>query len=111
LKPTFPLIEGSVLTYPRDGSCPVCRQSRVGEPHEFVGFSGGACSADEANVGEAFLDLFIHPAEDDSSRGAGAHLELVKDASHGQFDLLFCSTACLRSFFNACVDELERRSR
>ena len=38
-----------------------------------------------------------------------AIMDLVDDAVGGQFSLYFCSTACLRAFFNSLVDELEKR--
>ena len=38
-----------------------------------------------------------------------AAVEIADKVASGQFDLYFCSTDCLRSFLNYCVDELERK--
>lgn len=115
----FPVAEGSDCYFPGDFVCPMCKERRVGEPHEFVGLSGGAASAD-GEPGEGFFAIFLHPREDPpflspelaneakvSERGAT--VEIVRDTRAGQFDLLFCSATCLRAFFTECVDELERR--
>jgi hypothetical protein len=99
----------------------MCKANRVGEPHEFVGLSGGAAS-ETGECGEGFLDLFVHPCESapfgparagdaPKTNEEGAWVEIVRDTTTGQFDLYFCSTACLRRFLNECVDELERRLR
>ena len=101
----FPVAEGEHHCFPRDSVCPICRQQRVGEPHRFVGLSGG--SAAHNLCGEGFLAIFVHPRDESSERGA--EVEIVRDTSIGQFDLCFCSTLCLRRFLNQCVDELEAR--
>jgi len=102
----FPVASGDAWHFPSEPLCPVCRSNPVFEPHEFVGISGG--SATQTEGGEGFLSLFLHP--EDSSSNAGAEVQIVHDTSTGQFDLYFCSTACVRSFLNSCVDELERRA-
>lgn len=61
---------------------------------------------------EAFLILLWHGAH---SGGKGvfpevyASVDVAKDVVSGQFDLYFCSTACLRHFLNYCVDVLEAK--
>jgi hypothetical protein len=97
----------------------MCESKRVGEPHEFVGLSGGAASA-LGQSGEGFLSIFMHPREappfgpppasgEPLREANGAEVEIVRDTEIGQFDLYFCSTSCLRHFLNACVDELGRK--
>ena len=54
----------------------------------------------------AYLTLVKHGAE---PHGPYVRLDLVEDLTGGQAELLFCSGTCLRRFFNAAVDELERR--
>jgi len=115
----FPVAHGSQFSFPSNFVCPMCESKRVGEPHEFVGMSGGAASA-SGESGEGFLTIFVHPREvppfgpppaegEPLTQGDGAELEIVRDTTSGQFDFYFCSTSCLRRFLNACVDELERR--
>jgi hypothetical protein len=117
----FPVAEGSHWSFPTDFVCPMCQSKRVGEPHEFVGLSGGAAS-EASDCAEGFLAIYLHPREGPpfgpdavagqaASETEGAELEIVRDTHVGQFDLYFCSTDCLRRFLNECVDELERSLR
>ena len=60
----------------------------------------------------AFMTLIWHGAH---SGGKGAlseiyaSVDVADEVVNGQFDLYFCSTACLRGFLNYCVDALEER--
>ncbi len=114
----FPVAQGSQSFFPADFVCPICESNRIGEPHEFVGLSGGAASESGGNA-DGFLTIYLHPREvppfgppqvanESIGQSEGAELEIVRDTNFGQFDLCFCSTSCLRRFLNACVDELER---
>jgi hypothetical protein len=63
---------------------------------------------------DGFLHLSWHGAHDGGlgeDKGIGARIEIARDVRGGQFDLYFCSTKCLRSYLNFCVDELERKLR
>jgi len=42
-------------------------------------------------------------------KGIGATIVIAQNVKGGQFELYFCSTKCLRSYLNYCVDELERK--
>lgn len=55
---------------------------------------------------QGFLLLDIH----DHGCGGGS-IDIVKDGTRGQADIGFCSTDCLRTFFNVCVDELEAKKQ
>lgn len=63
---------------------------------------------DDRQIG--FLHLTWHGAH---GQGVGGDrdmykvVEIANDCRGGQFDLYFCSTACLRAFLNSCVDALE----
>ena len=63
---------------------------------------------------DGYLDFTWHGAHDG---GAGPHrdvyenLSVVRHVRGGQFDLMFCSTKCLRAFLNMLVDDLEHRIR
>ena len=59
-----------------------------------------------------FLDLVWHGAHDGgigADREICARVQLADDTPRGQFEFYFCSTHCLRKFFNACVDRLEMK--
>lgn len=59
-----------------------------------------------------FLSLVWHGAHDEGEgdfREKGHTIDIVDQASDGQFMLAFCSTACLRTFLNQAVEELERQ--
>ena len=67
-----------------------------------------------SNKMQGYLDLDWHGAHDGGSgkhRESFVSLPIAKDVVGGQFDLMFCSTKCLRAFLNVAVDELERRMR
>ena len=53
----------------------------------------------------AFLNVGFHGVNPDMSDSAD--IEIVNDLPGGQFDLSFCSLACLRSWFIGLVDQLE----
>ncbi len=61
---------------------------------------------------DGYLDLIWHGAHDG---GKGEYpdiheiLHIAGDVKGGQFDLHFCSTKCLREFFNHAVDKLEEK--
>jgi hypothetical protein len=62
----------------------------------------------------AFLTMTWHGAHPDTGGSGGdagihASIDIADTVAHGQFDLYFCSTACLRQFLNDCVDALEAR--
>ena len=60
---------------------------------------------------EGFLSLAWHGAHDNGvgeDRDIDGRVHLAKDVRGGQFDLYFCSTACVRVFFNSWVDALEK---
>ncbi|MCZ6873802.1 MAG: hypothetical protein O7G88_09765 [bacterium] len=92
----------------------------MGEPHSFAGIGGGALlmddDVDSINLAghKAFLELFFHGAHPEMGEEVGdpdrnRRVQIIKDVEGGQFDLYFCSTDCLRAFFNRCVDELEQQ--
>jgi hypothetical protein len=56
------------------------------------------------------LSLTWHQAHAELEIAAYETVEIVSDSVNGQYELLFCSTRCMRAFLNACVDELEEKS-
>ena len=103
-------------TWPADYACPICSKSFDGA---FAVLNGGALmgegkkgypSMDARLVG--FLDMTWHGAHhhaDPKDNDVYTGLFIADQCADGQFDLYFCSTACLRKFLNSCVDRLERR--
>ena len=95
------------------GMCPICKKSGVGEPGNFAYVNAGALlaitkrSAAPDDSIKAFFTIGFHGSH--SSNSSSASLDIVKEPSIGQFEFYFCSTTCLRAFFGACVDELERK--
>jgi hypothetical protein len=74
--------------------------------------SGGALLLDAPELNNihdnrhrAFMNVGFHGVN--SNMSDSADIEVVNDLPGGQFDLLFCSLACLRSWFTGLVDQLE----
>lgn len=63
---------------------------------------------------EAFFDIGWHDAHD-GGRGVRhperTYVSVLDDVPLGQADLQFCSTQCLRRFFNGIVDAVENRGK
>ena len=117
----LPILKGCKSFYPKKALCPWCEKNKVLEPHSFAILGGGALlmnrkddSGGPDDKMEGFLYLSWHGAHDGGQgkdKGIGAMIEIARDVRGGQFDLYFCSTKCLRSYLNFCVDELERKLR
>ena len=125
----FPILKAKPV-FPSKPLCPQCKQAKVMEPHSMAILSGGALrvidpdpktmtlkkmmSAEMAKDCVGFLDLIWHGAHN-SDTGVRQQvfntITLAEDTPNGQFEFYFCSTKCLRAFFNDCVDELEKRMK
>jgi hypothetical protein len=113
----YPLIDKKEA-FPEQPICPICSKNRVFEPHNFVTLNGGSFLLDKNGDStsnkrmEGFLDLGWHghhyEEKEDENKDTMARIEVVKDSLEGQFSLYFCSTECLRIFFNRLVDDLEK---
>jgi len=83
------------------------------EPTGFAFLSGGALlqngkrSASMDPRMEGFLFIGFHGAHGESSSYPSTQLSIADEAPDGQFEIEFCSSACLRQFLNRCVDQLE----
>ena len=115
----FPILSDGQFIFPQEPLCPWCKKNKVLEPHSMAILNAGALLPDGENWkmadgAEAFFEMLWHGAHTDMN-GTGrdpdiyASVEIVRTVAIGQFDLYFCSTACLRAFLNGCVDELENR--
>ena len=115
----FPTLKGRTSHLPKKALCPWCEKNKVLEPHSFALLGGGALlmDRDEDSGGSdkrmsGFLHMSWHGAHDGglgNDKGLGATIEIARAVHGGQFELYFCSTKCLRSYLNYCVDELERK--
>jgi len=100
----FPIIQGA--QDPGMGVCPGCGGQKNPRSGEFIVLSAGAMLPVAEGVAVpafdclAFFELLSH-----GTHGRG--VRIAQDVQGGQFSIHFCSTACLRSFLNECVDVLE----
>ncbi|HTI98229.1 MAG TPA: hypothetical protein VL527_04925 [Dongiaceae bacterium] len=115
----FPLLKLQNTKYPKKAVCPQCKQGKVFEPHSMAIFEGGAMFMDRKRVNgglhrqmDGFAKIMWHGAH---SAGIGQNREVytsvdfARDCRGGQFEAYFCSTTCLRAFFNSWVDALEAK--
>jgi len=115
----LPVIKDEKTHWPSEPLCPICKKSKVFEPHSLAVLGVGALlmDRDEDSGGpspdlDAFFHLTWHGAHDGGEgedREIGCMLDVVRDIRGGQAEMYFCSTECLRQFLNYCVDELERK--
>jgi len=110
----FPVAYDEKVIYPLGDICPVCGVNQIGgEGRPMAVVNAGALvkvGDDRYAISEdaiAFFTLAWHACGIPSS-GRSASVEVAEWVQGGQFDLYFCSTKCLRAFFNRCVDALER---
>jgi len=117
---TFPVAGDDSIFFPKEALCPMCKSAKVNEPHSMAIVNLGALLMTNRAKGngsmsdklEGFLSFIWHGAHDGGTgedSDISAYLNIVENVRGGQADLYFCSTNCLRTFFNACVDELENR--
>lgn len=99
----------------RDAICPICKGLLPSGPSSFAFVNGGAlkqvpdgsAGMDDDLLG--FLSIGFHGAHSEGNDEASACVYIADDVPLGQYEYTFCSTACLRGFFNRAVDELESR--
>jgi hypothetical protein len=97
------------------GQCPICRGLLNAEPGSFAFINGGALRRvdKQAAVPDAyllgFLSVGFHGAHGQVEQAASASIHIAENVPIGQFEFYFCSTQCMREFFNECVNEVERK--
>lgn len=103
---------GKLLELARLGICPECRKQlgSSGSPglaYMMLGVADDAGLPHDRVVGSlrAFLNIGYHGNQ--SIGVVGADMELVADLKEHQIDISFCSTTCLRGFFDRIVDQIE----
>jgi len=108
----FPLIKGKKsywAPFCAGKKCKICGQ-KDNSSNKFIALMGGALKGNSKNAEMSsdligFLDLTLHNHD---YKGRGGYIQIVDSSANGQFDLYFCSTKCLRKFFNLLVDEFEK---
>jgi len=63
---------------------------------------------------DGFASITWHGAHDAGTgedREIFTTVDFARDCRGGQFEIYFCSTACLRAFFNSWVEALELKIR
>jgi len=117
-KSKFPVLKGEPVWVLRQSSyslCPQCKKARVMgtyPAYPTIILMGGAMrvvdrkskSAEIADDCIGFLDLCTH-----NEHGNDVMVDIVDDTPSGQFEMYFCSTRCLRAFFDMCVNDLETK--
>ncbi len=113
MKFNFPLLRDRDIPYLpiRDGGCLVCCKTLAGGAAYLSAGSVSEILDKPENTGEstslAFFQIHYHSNASDVS--GSAVVDVVDNLHGGQFDLTFCSTQCLRKFFQILVDELESK--
>ena len=109
--PRKPMPSGSDRPFtPADGRCPACNRAFDGG---IAYLSGGALLLSEDGRDSldterlrAFLSVGYHGR--DAEGGNSADVPVVADLRGGQFDLQWCSVACMRSSLLGLLAEVER---
>lgn len=112
----FPALKRKSALWPLKSVCRSC----ANKPYSRAIFMGGAMRVTDAKTKSAeiaedfigFLDILWHSAHGGGTgadRGINVTVPLADETPIGQFEFYFCSTRCLREFFAACADELERK--
>jgi len=113
----FPILSGRHTAHPNKPLCPQCKKRKVLEPHSMAIFDGGALFMNRKkrygglhDQMDGFVSITWHGAHDTglgADRDIFTSVDAALDCRGGQFEIYFCSTACLRAFFNSWVDALE----
>lgn len=110
----MPLLQGADRCfYPEKPFCPLCGNTFAnGAAYIMCGaLAVDPVTRDEVEIPaelESHLNIGFH-SSDTEVRGC-ADITIVKDLHWGQFDLHFCSLACLRRWFNQVIDALEQEA-
>lgn len=105
----FPLInDKSMIWRPliKKGKCSLCGK----KPKDgiFIALNGGALKGtkDNAIMDSGLIGFLTLDLHDHNKMGKG-FLNIVDSSPNGQFEFYFCSTKCLRKFFDKVIDAFE----
>ncbi len=105
----FPVLYGKRSNFPslNEPLCPVCRKKEVWGSNEYVELSGGAFEVSgKALSSDLWLDWWASKLGDTQEQ---VEVALACEVANSRYQLAFCSTKCLRVFFNQAVDSLEEK--
>ena len=113
-KKTYPLLSQEKTFLPRGEPwlCPQCGQKPVdGEPLPMILAGGAMQKTGPETYGMTPPDIyaFLHLDWHTHTSEQYASLDVAALVAGGQFEIYFCSPACLRAFFNELMDEFEQR--
>jgi hypothetical protein len=96
--------------FPGNGHCPNCGHAFV-QGSAYLSAGALLLSADgqdsiHTDRLQAFFNVGFHGV--DSEMRDSSDIEVVADLHGGQFDLQWCSIACMRQWLNALLDQVER---
>ena len=111
----YPIISKKTKSFfPTSVVCPICATNRTKLNSEFYVLNGGALEKINKNTSmssgkmEGFLSVQYHSGDD--SENCGFNFDIVDKSEGGQFDIYFCSTNCMRQFFNELIDKIEKKT-
>jgi hypothetical protein len=94
-------------------NCTFCKRGLYSNDETWTAFTGGGCidGAKERTPKtlRAFTDISWRSPFSQGEGGKLESLSLIEGFSDDQFEIYFCSPACLRSFFMSKVDQLEQQ--
>ncbi|WP_435263863.1 hypothetical protein [Tenacibaculum sp. nBUS_03] len=111
----YPIITKKTKSFfPNDEICPICKTNRITLNSEFYVLNGGALekinndTSIPSDIMEGFLSVQYHSGE--NSENYGFNIDIVDESKGGQFDIYFCSTNCMKEFFNQLIDTIEKKT-
>lgn len=111
----FPMISKKTKPFfPTEKICPICKVNNTTLDSEFYVLNGGALEKVNKNTSmssdilEGFLSVQYHSGE--KNKNPGVNIDIVEKSKGGQFDIYFCSTNCMRQFFNKLIDTIENET-
>lgn len=101
-KVKLPLKNGVDTAHFKNRSCPICGAKKLHEPNSFATLEVGA------------MTISWHGAHSDMKGvgplpDTGGNVEAIEETNSGGY-IMFCSSKCVRAFFNLCVDDLESQT-
>ena len=104
----FPLGDGADGWHPGDEKCLVCGASLAAPPQRIRIFIGTSGSMPIGRADGVFLDFHWYGPEQPGRNDTGLRtVRVFGDNDDDEKVLEFCSTTCLRTFFNAIADLLD----
>ena len=100
----FPLVDNATTTN-NPQLCSCCQQALTQQDDEvwlMLGALQGSSQLQHSDVSGQLFAFFS------LQQRSGASVDVVHNGLGGQADIGFCSSRCLRAFFNHCVDSLEQ---